>query len=214
MEKKAPKMFAESCPNHQSGLVECPSQLKDGVVSATESEIWRPVQGYEGTYQVSDQGRVRSLDRTISTDGRWGKMKRELHGGILRHLKHTGGYLRVTLWHNGAFKNHYVHKLVLEAFVGPRPNGKQVAHNDGDKANNRLSNLRWASPSENQLDREGHGTGKIGRAKYQQRTGLDLARIIRRVYLMADVNISTLAEWFDMPRTTIADVVNNKVWKE
>lgn len=106
-------------------------------------EQWRPVVGYEGIYEVSDHGRVRSLDR-------FNHIGRRYRGRVLRPSTDRGGYQRVVLSQNGNCKTAKIHSLVLEAFVGPRPDGLHVCHGDSNPANNHLSNLRYATQSENQ----------------------------------------------------------------
>lgn len=115
-------------------------------------ERWKPVYGYEGFYEVSDQGRVRSVDR-IDRRGvfRKGEEKAQLANVQTR-------YKMVSLWKNGVEKQRTVHSVVMEAFVGPRPEGAQVCHNDGTRDNNVLENLRYDSPSGNVRDRRVHGT--------------------------------------------------------
>ena len=109
------------------------------------SEQWLPVVNYEGRYEVSDLGRVKSL-RGVASD----KVLSECH---------IKGYAVVTLYSGGTGKTEYVHRLVLEAFVGPPPQGKPLAlHWDDNPQNNALSNLRWGSYSDNAKDsiRNGH----------------------------------------------------------
>jgi hypothetical protein len=113
---------------------------------------WRPVVGWEGLYEVSSGGQVRSVDRIITT----ASGDRRYRGQLLKRAAHpVRGYLSVTLAY-GVRRN--VHVLVAEAFRGARPDGKQVAHWDGDPTNNVTFNLRFASPGENQLDAVRHGT--------------------------------------------------------
>jgi hypothetical protein len=78
---------------------------------------------------------------------------------VLKPGRTARGYLVVALGHRGTI---YVHHLVLLAFVGPRPAGRQAAHGDGHRTNNLLSNLRWATPKENTADRYRHGTVLFG----------------------------------------------------
>lgn len=119
------------------------------------NEIWKPIPGYEGHYEVSSHGRVRSLDRTVQRkDGQTQRLK----GRMMALKKTRNGYFLVGLRREGEkqrFK--LVHRLVLEAFVGPCPDGMETLHGDGNPENNRLSNLHWGSLSENNLDTVKHG---------------------------------------------------------
>ena len=115
---------------------------------------WRAVVGYEGLYEVSDSGAVRSLDRIKRN--RWGDYTQR--GRILKAATTKDGYPIVALMRDGELKSHRVHVLVLAAFVGPRPDGLQACHFDGDPSNNRIENLRWDTGSANTLDKIRHGT--------------------------------------------------------
>lgn len=128
--------------------------MADSQPTCIENEEWRDIPGYEGTYQASDHGRVRSVDRKLVNSLGY---ERLLRGKILR-LKDDKGYLRVQLNFGGVGKMHLVHRLVLAAFVGEAPEGMQCRHMDGYPKNNHLHNLRYGTVSENQLDRVKHGT--------------------------------------------------------
>lgn len=120
----------------------------------SSSEQWLPVVGWEGYYEVSDHGRVRSVDRkSVFRDGRTMFLK----GRVLRTVATPYGHLSVGLKRNGTRKTAKVHRLVLEAFVGPAPEGMECCHNNGDAADNRLGNLRWDSSSANKWDIIKHG---------------------------------------------------------
>ncbi|ALJ19573.1 NUMOD4 motif-containing HNH endonuclease [Microbacterium sp. No. 7] len=119
------------------------------------AEEWRPVRGFEGRYEVSSVGRIRSLPRVVTRrDG----VTSKVNGGIRRPSVKKSGYLKVSLWRDNSEFTAHVHSLVLEAFVGPRPPGLVACHGDGNPANNRVENLRWDTPSENNFDRGRHGT--------------------------------------------------------
>lgn len=121
-------------------------------------EIWLPVVGYEGLYEVSNMGRVKSMGRTTRT----GQVfpPRMLVCSIDRG---GAGYRFTRLSLDGVVKKVNVHVLVLEAFVGPRPSpGHEACHDDGDKTNAALSNLRWDTATSNQADRWRHGTEGAG----------------------------------------------------
>jgi hypothetical protein len=111
----------------------------------TTPERWLPVLGYEGLYEVSDLGRVKSFHR------------RKVRFMTI-HYNVESGYAYVVLSRNGNSRHCYVHTLVLEAFDRPCPEGMECRHEDGDRVNARLSNLSWGTGSENNLDQVRHGT--------------------------------------------------------
>lgn len=113
-----------------------------------KSEQWRDVPGYEGRYQVSDLGRVRSLDRRVPCAH---GATRQMRGRVLRPAgQKSDPHLRVVLEHHGP--GQLVHRLVAAAFLGPCPDGQEVRHLDGDPTNNRLDNLAYGTRTENILD--------------------------------------------------------------
>lgn len=116
-----------------------------------ESDLWRDVVGYEGIYEVSSLGRVRSLDR-IDAGGH------RLTGRLLSPSVHSNGYMGLLLSKDAKIVTKKVHRLVLEAFRGPCPDGCQTRHLDGCQTNNELTNLCWGLPTENYDDQIRHGT--------------------------------------------------------
>ena len=109
-------------------------------------EVWRDVKGYEGLYQVSSEGRVKSLERKfIDKIGR----ERYVKECILKPVIDRYGYLLVSLYAGGKQKNHTVHRLVCEAFHENPDNKPQVNHINEIKTDNRASNLEWATAREN-----------------------------------------------------------------
>lgn len=116
-------------------------------------ETWKPVVGYEGLYEVSDLGRVRSLDREITTERGGRPFRYKMKGQIVIPHERRHGYLAVCLYgkesKNGRFSQKSVHRMVAEAFL-PNPNGySEVNHLDENKQNNVLSNLEWCNHKEN-----------------------------------------------------------------
>ena len=124
--------------------------------SKTTSERWKPVTGYEGIYEVSDHGLVRSLDRTINYSN--GQIRRHKGKILSTPLGQRTGYPFVSLHNHGECQVRTVHSLVAETFIGTRPEGMEVCHNDGDRTNNHLDNLRYGTSSDNNLDQLRHGT--------------------------------------------------------
>jgi len=118
------------------------------------NEQWLPVVGYEGIYEVSDQGRVRSLDRVLHYSN---GQRRTFPGKSLKHYLLRGRYPTVRLRCNGQTRTRYVHHLVLEAFVGLRPEGTEACHANDIPNDNRLVNLRWDTKSANVQDQIKNG---------------------------------------------------------
>lgn len=103
-----------------------------------EEEIWKPIKDYEGLYEISSLGRVKSLNYN-----RTGKKK------ILKNMKNSNGYLVVSLTKFGKQKNYLIHRLVAEAFI-PNPEGKpHIDHINTIKNDNSIENLRWVTNKEN-----------------------------------------------------------------
>ena len=110
-------------------------------------EVWQAAPGFEGLYEVSDGGRVRSLARP-----------RRNYVYLLRPTSVADGYHQVSLWRDGKSHRFRVHALVMESFVGPLPSGMLVRHLDGDPAHNCRLNLTYGTPSQNSDDSVRHGT--------------------------------------------------------
>ena len=109
--------------------------------------MWKEVKDYEGIYEVSDNGEIRSLGRFVTNNGTevW------IEGTMKTTRQTKQGYVLVDLWKDGKGKTYKVHRLVAEAYI-PNPEGKEtVNHIDGNKANNNVSNLEWATQKEQNL---------------------------------------------------------------
>lgn len=122
-------------------------------------EQWLPVPGWEDYYEVSDHGRVRSLDRMIHPRGAAPYRK---PGRVLKLSPSKSGHMRAIFTLNGEAEIHYVHRLVLTAFIGQCPDGMEACHWNDNPADNRLVNLRWATRSENMYDRTRNGIDNNG----------------------------------------------------
>ena len=148
---------------------------------ASVTEIWKDVPGYDGRYQVSDQGRVRSVDREVEAANRWGGVNvRRYKGRIIRQRSDGQGRMRVTLGLRGPTP--LVHQLVMRAFVGPYPEGCEIAHWDGNASNNRLTNLRYTTRTDNHADKKRHGTQPQGEQSAMAKLIASQVLEIRRRY--------------------------------
>ncbi len=160
-------------------------------------EIWKAIPGYEGSYEVSDQGRVRSLDRVVEyCDGRLCRFP----GRLLALNLNPGGYLQVGLCVSGKRTTRSVHCLVLEAFVGPCPEGCETGHRDGNRTNNCLRNLRYITHSQNSHEIAIHGRRKFS---------CDQIREIR-TRVAAGEPYPPLAKEFDSSTALICLIANRK----
>ena len=189
--------------------------LRPQSASLARTENWKPVVGYEGFYEVSDLGHVRSLDRIVTKANRWGGTTECRQRGRMMKFQPKcdgSGYLFVMLWGDGNRKreNALVHRLVLRAFVGPA-DGRDGAHNDGDSSNNRLTNLRYATRSENCADKIVHGTNLVG----EKVPGAKLTEHdVRRIRcLSGTMPQSEIAAMFGVGQMTISRAIRGETWR-
>lgn len=165
-------------------------------------EKWKKTK-YPG-YLVSNLGKVKSLARKTN----YFKTK------ILKPQKHTGGYHTITLWVDGQANIKFVHVLVLETFKKKKNKTHQVRHLDGNKKNNKLCNLKWGTPSENQKDRIKHGTSQIGISR-KNNIRLNKKDILNIRSLFSVLkNRTEVSRKIGISRTTVADVVNGRTHKK
>lgn len=159
-----------------------------------ESENWLPVVGFP-CYEVSDLGRVKRV-----SGGKGGVVDK-----ILKPCTgSTGGYAMITLYPGR--KRRKIHQLVLEAFIGPRPENTEGCHSNRNPSDNRLVNLRWDTHSNNQKD-----SSRPGELHHNAKLTWESVREIRKRY---DVPLSVLAQEYGVSPSTIRDVIINRSWIE
>ena len=176
--------------------------------------IWKAIKDWEGVYEVSDAGLVRSLDREITALNPKGVLApRKYKGRVLRLNAASNGYLMVSFTGpNRKRRGFTVHKLVTEAFLGPRPALLEVCHRDGDRANNRIENLRYDTRTNNYLDnvRLGRDNKAVGEAAGSAKLTEDNVRFIRA---NADkLGQREMGRMFDVSHNAIKWVITRKSW--
>jgi len=165
---------------------------------------WRDIAGWPG-YRVSNTGRVQSC-RTSVANG-FSDVWRDMSPGVGRR-----GHLRVGLCCNGKLRQAFVHTLVLEAFVGPRPVGTEACHDpDPDPRNNNVDNLRWDTRKANHHDSIRHGRHSHGEQHGQSRLSEIDVRRIRRLY-KSGVSQPVLGRVFGVSQVMVSRIVLRKAW--
>jgi hypothetical protein len=177
-----------------------------------EVERWKDVPGWEGFYQASSHGRIRSVDRLVRQESRWGTQCRLMKGKILaQHF--SGGivkYLSVALSRPGVRpKSFLVHRLVAFAFLGRPEPGCEVCHWDGMPTNNCVDNLRWDSRSANHRDKERHGTSPSGERNPQARLSLETVLRIKS----SRGTVAEIARELGLPYHTVYGIVRGLSWR-
>lgn len=151
------------------------------------NEIWKPISGYEGRYEVSNFGRVKSLAREYQTGAHQATIR--MGERILKPKVRPNRYCLVSLNKDGVVHDAYVHRLVAEAFI-PNPNNlPQVNHIDENPSNNRVDNLEWCTPVQNIRHGTGIARSRAGRCKPIVQKSLD-GKIVRIWDSIADAGDS------------------------
>lgn len=182
-------------------------------------EVWKDIKYYEGIYQVSNFGNVKSLDREVAPNNRvpyWRK------GKICKQSKSNLGYMTVGFTVNNKQVNKYVHRLVAEAFITNMNDYPQVNHIDCDKTNNRMYNLEWCTNSQNQIHASKNGLNKLhlhrvvhsgeknGRALLTKEQVLE----IKQKYIPYKYSAKKLSKEYNVSESCITHILNNTSWKE
>lgn len=172
-------------------------------------EEWRPVTipGFEADYEISSFGRVKRVKEVIRKRGR-GRIPA---GRILAADTISSGYQYVSLYCEGRRKGVAIHRLVALAFIGAPPPGHEVCHNDGTRSNNSVSNLRWGTRSENQLDRRQHGTDQFGEKNPSAKLNFCAVEAIKFLHSHEWSN-RKIAKVFNVSEGNISSIICNKTW--
>ena len=177
-------------------------------------EEWKDIKGYEGYYQVSNTGRVRSLDRTIINKN---GMEKKLKGKELKFQERKSdtqgnNYRWVILYKNRKRETKYIHTLVLIAFKRNRPDGFQTRHKDGNGGNNNVTNLAWGTQSENHQDKLRHGRVPLGERVINSKLTKEEVIQIRKRYAAGGISQEKLGQLYNVSGVNIYFIVSRKSW--
>lgn len=160
--------------------------------------IWKSCPGYP-QYAVSEDGGIR-IEQRVPHGPRI--------GSILKPQLSNSGYFYLLLGKRGLREGHFIHRLVARAFHGEPPSlGLWVAHNDGNRLNNHVSNLRWATPKENQADKRIHGTHLSGESVPTAKLKDNEVVEIREVWQMRQLSQDVIAARFGVSQSQISRIV-------
>ena len=171
-------------------------------------EDWKDIPEYPG-YQASSFGRIRSPDKKV----RCRNGMRIRKGRILSPVKHHSGYSMYTMFANSVQKAVFGHSLVMSAFIGPKPENCVTCHNDGNKQNNQLSNLRYDTYRNNEQDKRVHGTYQSGDKNPRATFSLQDIEAIRQLRVNG-ASVKLLAQRFNKRPGHISKICTGFLWPD
>lgn len=171
------------------------------------TEIWKPVIGYETLYEVSNHGHMRTFPKLAGARG--GKTRLLPAKDMKLRLDKTGRPI-VVLWKNREKRLVRVCSLVAEAFIGPRPAGREVCHNDGDATHNHHTNLRYDTHRQNCRDRIAHGVQPRGEEVRQAKLTAHDVSAIRS--MLGAVPQHVIAARFGVSQASISRIATETTW--
>lgn len=174
------------------------------------AEVWKSVKGYEGFYEVSNLGRIKSLDRLLK-----GKYRLYRQPGKLLKPRISNGYKYVNLCKNGKIKVATIHTLVLSTFRRPAKPREIANHKDGVKSNNSLKNLEWCTYRENALHafRIGLRKRKLGMDNNSVKLTNTQVLKIRTIRAESKLSYRKLGKLFGITGMACYDIISRKTWK-
>lgn len=169
-------------------------------------EIWKDITGFEGLYQVSDLGRIKSLDRITKN---YHSGDRYEKGKYLKPGNSHSGYKLIVLHKNGISRTFRLHRIVAQHFIDNHNNKPQINHKDGIKSNNAISNLEWCTAKEN----ISHAFKNGLRSGYDRAILSDADVIyIKTHYVRLKVTASYFARKFNVSESCIRHIISGKNW--
>jgi len=175
-------------------------------------ETWKDIAGYEGLYQISNTGRVKSMAKTVRCKNGATNSYRER---VMAKSKKPSGEVKITLSKGGKSKTLLVHRLVAIHFIPNPMNKPEVNHIDGVRDNNVVSNLEWVTSSENQQHayRIGLQEGRKGSAHHMARLTEPDVEKIRQMYASGKLLQREIANMYGVRENLVSRIVNRKIWR-
>lgn len=175
-------------------------------------EIWEKLKNYEDSHQVSNLGKVRTVERTVKGLNGLRKYKSKL---LTIFIRKKDSYCRICLCKNGEERIEYLHRIVAETFIENPENKPQVNHKNGIKSDNRVENLEWCTPKEN--THHGFLTGLTTRYGGENSTNWYIPKeIVKELYKLAHYSgrtLSSISEEYGTPISTISDIKHKRIRK-
>lgn len=175
-------------------------------------EIWKSIPGFEGLYEISSLGNIKSLDRYVNHNSTFKALKK---GKILKQKINKLGYKSIVLYSKNKRFYKYIHRLVAIEFID-NPEDKQcVNHIDGNPYNNNVKNLEWSTYKENikhALDNDLMNPPigeRCAQSKIKKADVID----IRRAYSNTGIRQSDIARIYKLDQSTVSNIINRKIWK-
>lgn len=177
-------------------------------------ELWKDIDGYEGLYQVSSIGRIKSCDKIV--DGSYNS-KHHIKEKILKPFKTGSGYiaLSIRLYKNGIGKDYRISRLVAKAFILNPENKLEVNHKNFDTFDNRIENLEWNTSKENHDHSHNKRVAALPRGEKQYNSKLteEDVKKIKRLYRSGKYSQCELGDMFGVTEGTVYSIIHNKSWK-
>lgn len=170
-------------------------------------ESWKDIKGFEGLYQVSNLGRVKTLEKEVShSRNKLLKVKRK---SIIKKqvFNKKNGYMYVSLNKDKKMYNFSIHRLVAIHFIDNFNNKSEVNHIDGNKTNNTILNLEWVNAKENT-----NHSFKIGHPSKRIKLNVDKVIEIRKLYSTGNYTLNYLSKVYEVKTKTIKKVINRETW--
>lgn len=178
-------------------------------------ENFKEIKGFEGLYEISDQGRIRYLDKMVER-GKWGRFLKK--GALMAPYPAGRGYYKISLRKNKNLYHNYIHRIVAETFIPNPENKKTVNHINGIKTDNRVENLEWMTYSENNKHSFDTGLKKPTRKPINRGQNSPNAkfkdediRVIRKIY-SEGVTQEKISKIYNVCRQTIGSIITRKNW--